>query len=58
MKKYISLFFTFIAGFIGVDIIYTFLCNKFQPTTASAIVGYSIIFTIILLIIDKFRGNK
>lgn len=55
MKKYISLFFTFIVGFMSIDIVYSILCKKFDPATAAAIVGYSMILTVIWLVIEKFR---
>ena len=58
LKKYISILFGSILVFLGVNILHEILCKKFTPTIATAIIGYSLLITLVCLIIDKIKIKR
>lgn len=58
LKKYISILFGSIFSFLSINVLYEMLCKKFDTSTATAIIGYSILITLVYLIIDKIKIKR
>lgn len=58
LKKYISVLFGSIFSFLSINVLYEMLCKKFTPTIATAIIGYSVLITLVYVIIDKIKIKR